>query len=108
FVAYCLGVVITFGTIAFSSWRVSRLNIVAAIRDVEEPVRRKAGRRSLIWGIIMVALGALFTLTGLSGKQTFPFNLGVMLVVFGLALILRRFGVPERGVFTAVSLFVLV
>jgi putative ABC transport system permease protein len=107
-VAYCLGVVLTFGTIAFSSWRVSRLNIVAAIRDVEEPVRRKAGRRSLIWGIIMVLLGVLFTLTGLSGKQTFPFNLGVMLIVFGLALILRRFGVPERGVFTAVGLIVLV
>ena len=31
-----------------------------------------------------------------------------MLIVFGLALILRRFGVPERGVFTAVGLFVLV
>ncbi len=107
-VAYCLGVILTFGTIAFSSWRVSRLNIVAAIRDVEEPVRRKAGRRSLVWGIIMVVLGVLFTVTGHSSKQTFPFNLGVMLLVFGLALILRRFGVPERGVFTAVGLFVLV
>ncbi len=107
-VAYCLGVVITFGTIAFSSYRVSRLNIVAAIRDTEEPVRRKAGRRSLIWGIIMVAFGVLFTALGLSGKQTFPFNLGVMLLIFGLGLILRRFGVPERGVFTAIGLFVLV
>ena len=56
-VAYCLGVVLTFGTIAFSSWRVSRLNIVAAIRDTEEPVRRKAGRKSLIWGIVMVVVG---------------------------------------------------
>jgi putative ABC transport system permease protein len=107
-VAYCLGVVLTFGTIAFSSWRVSRLNIVAAIRDVEEPVRRKAGNRSLIWGIIMILIGVLFTLSGHSSKQTFPFNLGVMLLVFGLALILRRFGVPERGVFTAVGIFVLV
>ncbi|MFI5034116.1 MAG: ABC transporter permease [Reyranellales bacterium] len=106
-VAYCLGVVLTFGTIAFSSWRVSRLNIVAAIRDTEEPVRRKAGRKSLIWGIIMVIVGALLALSGLSGKQAAPFYGGAMLIVFGLALILRRFGVPERGVFTAVGLFVL-
>ncbi len=107
-IAYCLGVVLTFGTIAFSSWRVSRLNIVAAIRDTEEPVRRKAGVRSLIWGIVMVVVGALLALTGLSGKQAAPFYGGAMLIVFGLALILRRFGVPERGVFTAVGLFVLV
>ncbi len=107
-IAYCLGVVLTFGTIAFSSWRVSNLNIVAAIRDTEEPVRRKASRRSLIWGIIMVLLGFLLALTGLSGKQAAPFYGGAMLIVFGLALILRRFGVPERGVFTAVGLFVLV
>ncbi len=107
-IAYCLGVVLTFGTIAFSSWRVSKLNIVAAIRDTEEPVRRKAGMRSLIWGIVMVLLGILLALVGLSGKQAAPFYGGAMLIVFGLALILRRFGVPERGVFTAVGLFVLV
>jgi len=106
-IAYCLGVVLTFGTIAFSSWRVSKLNIVAAIRDTEEPVRRKAGVRSLIWGIVMVLLGILLALVGLSGKQAAPFYGGAMLIVFGLALILRRFGVPERGVFTAVGLFVL-
>ena len=107
-VAYCLGVVLTFGTIAFSSWRVSKLNIVAAIRDTAEPVCRKAGTRSLIWGILMVVAGVLLALTGLSGKQAAPFYGGAMLIVFGLALILRRFGVPERGVFTSVGLFVLV
>lgn len=106
-VAYCLGVVLTFGTIAFSSWRVSRLNIVAAIRDTEEPVRRKAGRRSLIWGLIMVVGGMLAAVSGLSAARAFPFYLGAMLVMFGLGLILRRFGVPERVVFTAVGLTVL-
>lgn len=106
-VAYCLGVVLTFATIAFSSWRVSRLNIVAAIRDTAGPVRRKAGRRSLIWGLIMVVGGLLSAFSGLAGKQAFPFYLGAMLIIFGLGLILRRFGVPERAVFTAVGLVVL-
>ena len=35
-VAYCLGMAITFATVAFSSYRVSRLNIVMAIRDLPE------------------------------------------------------------------------
>ena len=35
-VAYCLGMAITFGTVAFSAYRVSRLNIVMAIRDLPE------------------------------------------------------------------------
>ena len=35
-IAYCLGMVITFGTIAFSAYRVSRLNIVVAIRGLPE------------------------------------------------------------------------
>lgn len=37
-VAYCTGVVLTFLTVFFSSYRASRLNIVAAIRDLPEDV----------------------------------------------------------------------
>ena len=36
-VAYSLGVVLTFVTVVFSSWRASNLNIVRAIRDLPEP-----------------------------------------------------------------------
>ncbi len=35
-VAYCTGVVLTFATVLFSSYRASRLNIVAAIRNLSE------------------------------------------------------------------------
>ena len=35
-VAYCLGMIITFATVAFSAYRVSRLNIVVAIRGLPE------------------------------------------------------------------------
>ena len=37
-VAYCLGIAITFATVAVSAYRVSRLNIVAAIRDTPTPI----------------------------------------------------------------------
>jgi len=35
-ISYSLGVVLTFVTVVFSSWRVSNLNIVAAIRDLSD------------------------------------------------------------------------
>jgi putative ABC transport system permease protein len=46
-VAYCLGVLLTFVTVAISSWRVSRLNIVSAIRDLPPPSSPDAGLRAL-------------------------------------------------------------
>ena len=40
-VAYCLGMVITFATVAFSAYRVSRMNIVAAVRGTPEALVAK-------------------------------------------------------------------
>jgi len=41
-VSYSLGVVLTFLTVLFSSWRISNLNIVAAVRDMaESPARQQ-------------------------------------------------------------------
>ena len=37
-IAYTMGMVLTFAVVIVSSWRVSRLNIVAAIRDLQVPM----------------------------------------------------------------------
>ena len=58
-IAYSLGVVITFLAVILSSWRVSKLNVVAAIRDIPEVYRAKKHRSQLIWGTIGVLLGGL-------------------------------------------------
>jgi len=71
-VAYSLGVVVTFITVIFSSWRVSHLNIVRAIRDIPEPTYRRATLRSLILGILGVLLGLYLGWVGLASKQSFP------------------------------------
>ena len=42
-VAYCLGMVITFITVGISAYRVSRMNIVAAIRDLPTPQETNNG-----------------------------------------------------------------
>ena len=39
-IAFCLGMVLTFAVVLISSWRVSRLNVVRAMRDIPEPDRK--------------------------------------------------------------------
>lgn len=63
-VAYCLGMVITFATVGVSAYRVSRLNIVAAVRDLPAPPERSgATRRELLLGPLL-ALGLPLRLLG--------------------------------------------
>ncbi len=50
-VAYCLGMVITLATIAVSAFRVSRMNIVSAIRDLPAP----EGRTRTPWSQVLFA-----------------------------------------------------
>jgi putative ABC transport system permease protein len=106
-VAYSLGVVVTFVTVIFSSFRVSRLNIVRAIRDIPEPTYRRATRRTLILGIIGILLGLLLGWVGIASGILFPHALGVSLVLLSSAAVLRYFALPERPVFTIVGLALL-
>ncbi len=106
-ISYSLGVVLTFLTVAFSSWRVSVLNIVLAIRDLPEPSLRRAGWRSLAAGLAGLGLGALLVWAGLAANHAFPFMFGVTLLGICSALTLRFFGAPERPLFTAIGLAIL-
>ena len=54
---YAIGVLLTLIVVAFSAWRVSRMNIVTAIRDLPEPL--EGGHRRRRW-----VLGALGVLAG--------------------------------------------
>ena len=110
-VAYCLGVVITFIAVVASSWKISRLNVVAAVRDIPDvapsPKRRL---RTLIWSVVLVAVGALLIYAGQTGTsaRAFMFYAGMSLVPFGVALLLRYFGAPTRPVFSLVGIYLLV
>ena len=106
--AYCLGVVITFIAVVGSSWKVSRLNVVAAVRDLPDVSRPRATWRTLLWPVLMVVGGALMTLSGISSSSALPFMGGVSLLILATALILRLLGAPSRLVFTAAGLLSLV
>jgi len=87
-VAFCLGVIATFIVIFISSWRASRLNITAAIRDLPEshPVNPEASTwrgyvRAALNGVLAtgVPVGASLFLLGPAGMVP-----GAVLIVVGL------------------------
>jgi putative ABC transport system permease protein len=107
-VAYALGVVITFIAVVGSSWKVSRLNIVAAVRDIPDASSPKRKKRTLVYGGLMLIAGGLLTMVGLSSKNAFSFYFGMSLMPFGVAMFLRFFGVPSRPVFTIVGFYLVI
>lgn len=107
-IAYSLGVVITFLTISLASWRVSRLNIVSAVRDIPDAYQAHKNKRQLLWGIVMTLAGALLLIWGQSIEQLFAFGSGMTLLPFGVAAIITYFGFKPRWVLTAAGLITLV
>ncbi len=124
-VAYCIGMLITFLTVAISAGRVSRLNIVSAIRDIPdmpkpdrklsqmliEPFTQLGQRRpmgcvgalfSLVAsllksGPVTGTLGVLLFAAGWAITNGFLFHLGASLTLIALGMTLRWI-LTRRGV----------
>jgi len=103
-IAYTLGMVLTFAVVLVSSWRVSRLNIVRAIRDIPEPRIERKGLRGLILAILLPLVGLLMAVFGIQNEQLAAWMLGTSLVIIGVPLLARRFGLPDRAAFTIAGL----
>jgi putative ABC transport system permease protein len=106
--AYALGVLLTFAVVAFSAWRVSRMNIVSAIRNLTEPREQRVHRRRWLLALVGLALGALLGVTGVRGEDAVVLGVGVSLVILSLGPLLRLLGVPDRPVRTASGLALVV
>jgi len=106
-VAYTLGMVITFVAVAASSWKISRLNVVAAVRDITEVTVATRKKSGLVWGIVFVLLGGLMVIQGLGSDMAFPFYAGMSLAPLGLARIAQFFGAPSRPVYSVVGVALL-
>ncbi|TMM20913.1 MAG: FtsX-like permease family protein [Actinobacteria bacterium] len=106
--AYAVGVLLTFGVVAFSASRVSRMNISTAIRNLPEPPKTERGKRRWLPGVASVLLGVLFAVAGVGAKQAVVLGLGVSLVILGLVPLVRLAGVPERLAKTAAGLALIV
>jgi putative ABC transport system permease protein len=102
--AYTIGVLLTLAVVAFSAWRVSRMNIVTAIRDLPDPPVERRSRRRWILGLVGVALGGLLAVSGVSGEDAVVLGLGVSLIVLSFVPILHALGLPDRAVHTGAGL----
>lgn len=87
-ISACIGIVITFITVVFSSFRASRLNIVAAIRDIPE-ARYEETYPLTPWRVVRNVLGVLTTAFGLVLLLTTPFTL---ILGAPIALVLHLIG----------------
>jgi putative ABC transport system permease protein len=99
-VSYSIGVLLTLSVVAFSSWRVSRLNIVTAVRGLPDPPRaRRRWRR-----VAALVLGAVFSVllitSGLAAVDALAFMVGVSLALMTLIPIARALGMGERLAYT--------
>ena len=84
-IAYCLGVIFTFFVVTVASWNVSRLNIIAAIRNLPDTsIARRQGwvRQGLrgMWILILLAGGGYLVWLGQESGQTVAFVGGTLLL----------------------------
>lgn len=100
-IAYCLGVLLTFIVVTFAAWRVSRLNIVSAIRDL--PQESEESRRSWLsriwkWGsaLALAALGGYLIQAGLENDGLSLLLAGATFLLIGLCLLAIRSLEPTR------------
>ena len=107
-VSFFLGTVVTLVTVAFASWRISRINIVRAIRDIPEPRHSRATKKALVGGIALILIGLLLMWRGYDTSNLVPFLLGPSLAVLGAAIVLRYFGVARRWALSGAGLLLVV
>ena len=106
-IAFCLGMVLTFAVVLISSWRVSRLNVVRAIRDIPEPDTRGRSVKGVLLALATPVAGALLVLQGLRAEQMGLYMLGLSLIIVGAALMARLLRAPERIAFTVAGVLLL-
>ena len=86
-ISYCLGVVLTFITVFFSSYRASRLNIVAAIRDLPDvmaPRTEESRLRTLLKAIASPFISFGRAYGALRGGQVWASIRNLLFAIFKL------------------------
>jgi putative ABC transport system permease protein len=107
-VAYAVGVLLTFVVVTLSAWRVSRLNIASAVRNLPEPPAQKRRKRRWIGGLVGMAAGALLTFSGVNASEAMPFVLGIAAFAIGAVPVVQALGVPRRVAYTVSGLVIVV
>ena len=105
--SFAIAFVVALATIVGTSLRVSRLNIIRAIRDLAEPPPRRRRARWLLAGGLVTAVGVAITVQGWSSRDGFALLLGPSLAVLGLAPLGARL-LPAATSHTVCALLVVI
>lgn len=103
---FALGLAVSVATIVLTSIRVSRLNVIAAIRDLPVVRRHRPRRRWALVGAGAVVLGSTWTAVGLLAGNAYGIAAGPMVAAAGLGVVAAR-SVPVRTVTTVTCLVIL-
>ena len=103
--AFSLGFIITFGTILLTSWKISKLNIIQAIRGIDE-----SNKSRKTW--TMPLFGTMFLVASAIAYYLYPDDLVTKLIapsgmITGIAMILWRW-IGNRIAITSASLGVFI
>lgn len=108
FTAFTEGLFITYLTILLTSWRVSRLNIIRAVRDIPEPPKGvRTYTKLFVVGIALAIIGVIVFQASFAARSAIEALVGPSLVIFGAGLVLARF-LLNRYAFTITGLALLV
>ncbi|HEX9613533.1 MAG TPA: FtsX-like permease family protein, partial [Candidatus Bathyarchaeia archaeon] len=108
FTAFTEGLFITYFTILLTSWRVSKLNIIRAVRDIPEPPRGKRTYTALsVFGVVLAILGVFLFEASFAAKSAIEALVGPSLVIIGAGLVLSRF-LLNRYAFTLTGIALLI
>src|SRR5437867_1149839 len=102
--AFVAGATLTWATILLASWRVSRLNIVRAIRDLPEPGTRERSREVVLVGALVGLGGVILTAWGFAANTGMGKIPGPPVLAIGLGLAASSRG-WARPALTLASLF---
>jgi putative ABC transport system permease protein len=105
--SFAIGFTVALVTIVGTSLRVSRLNVIRAIRDLPEPPPLRRHARWLVAGAVAAAAGVALTLPALSSHDGFALLLGPTLIVAGATPFATRV-LPASTVRTAAAALVVV
>jgi len=106
FNGFAMGFLIAFVTVALTSIRISRVNIIAAIRDLPNEGGRRLKRRWVVLSTVAAALFGALAAVAIARSQGVGVYLYPALAVLALCPLLVRLA-PRRWVYSGASLAVL-
>ena len=90
-IGYLAGFVLTLVTIYLVTFRISKMNIVRAVRNIPEPLRSRGDKRLFRLGLLILVGGAAMMAVGQTQESLALACSGLSLITLSLGLVLRRF-----------------